>query len=485
MKIEFDFSSFRFRIITTLVIVVTLTTFGAFYIYNKILGEKIFTSAREDMISFLYFMRDQVISIHDGRLIKPYLQTLEGNNLGLHSHLVSADGKVVYPAGKKFTEMKGENFTMLAKLPQDITIRSIKSDSAFSRAVIRLGNSGACTKCHDPANKILGYIVVDYSMKTPESTIAFTRKFSLIFTLIMVTIILAFVFFLHYKLVRKSLLNFQQAINQINEGNLDERIKIPKTTELGKLSASFNEMVNRFQQTQTELKRYHDQELKNSRKLATVGEMSARLAHEIRNPITGIANAVEIIMEEDNNEGNRQILAEIRRQAHRVNKAVSNMLNFARSKELNLRMSDLNEIIRSVVFFLQNQSAHHKVQFNTDLPADIPEFLFDPEQIENAMINIGLNAINACKINGMILFRTFRDETGNFIRIAVSDNGDGIPEDKLEEVFKPFYTTRTQGTGLGLAIVQEIIAMHGGSVSVSNNPTGGCTFVVSIPFLPG
>ena len=209
--------------------------------------------------------------------------------------------------------------------------------------------------------------------------------------------------------------------------------------------------------------------------------MSARLAHEIRNPITGIANAVEIIIEETRDTENKPVLEEIRRQANRVNKAVSNLLNYSRSRELHLQEGDINEIIKSVVFFLSNQDIDKKINLILELGDNVPPFNFDTEQVENVLLNLGMNAIQASETNNTIAYTTLFLEGERKILVAVSDSGTGIPEDKFQDIFKPFYTTRTQGTGLGLAIAKEIIEMHLGEIKVENNLDKGCTFTITLP----
>ncbi|MCK9422387.1 MAG: ATP-binding protein [Bacteroidales bacterium] len=482
MKIEINFTSFRFKIVTTIIVVITVMSFFSFYIYNYYLSKKIYENAKEDILSVLTLMKGQIVAVHDGRIIKPSLRQLDKNGQVIHSYLIDADGKVLYPSQFNPNEFDTINLRKLASLPNDITLTTFQDANVpFSRAIIRLKNSPTCYNCHASTKPILGYIGIDFAMHSPGDTIAFTRQFSFIFTVILILLVLGFVLTLHYKIVRKSLSEFQKAINVINQGNLNERLTIPKSTELGRLGKSFNEMVGHFQQTQNELQKYHQQEIRTSQKLATIGEMSARLAHEIRNPITGIANAIEIIIEETKDTENKPVLEEIQRQANRVNKAVSNLLNYSRSKDLNPQEADINEIIKSVVFFLENQAINKKINFKVELGKDIPLFYFDPEQVENVLLNLGLNAVQASDVRGTITYETSWSAAGKKVQIAVRDTGIGIPEDKLPDIFKPFYTTRTQGTGLGLAIVKEIIDMHQGEIRVENNPDKGCTFYISLP----
>jgi len=482
MKIEIDFSSFRFKIIFTLIFVICTMSFLSFYTYNYFLSKKIYKNAEENIVSVLYFLRDQIIAVHDGRLIKPYLRELEKNDRILHSSLIDDEGRTIYSSKSTTGSIEPVDIRTLQSLQDDITMQSFKSKSgSYSRAIIRFHNLPSCYNCHAPEKKIIGYIFVDFSMKDSEETVLFTRKYSLAFSGVMVLLILGFVLILHYKIIRKSLSRFTKAMNSINEGNLDARIQIPRSTELGKLSRSFNEMVGNFQKTQKELQEYHEKEIKSSQKLVSIGEMSARLAHEIRNPITGIANAIEIIIEETKDQEHKPILEEIQRQANRVNKAISNLLNYSRSKELYKQEGEINEIIKSIVFFLENQASHKRIRFELELSQEIPTFQFDHEQIENVLLNLGINAVQACDESGTIRYETYYSAAQKMVTVAVRDTGAGIPEDKLRDIFVPFYTTRTRGTGLGLAIAKEITEMHHGTIRVENNPESGCTFYISLP----
>jgi signal transduction histidine kinase len=442
----------------------------------------VYKNAENDISSYLHFFRDQIIAIHDGRTIRPSLQELAKSESIMGAYLFDPQGTILYPPG--MTELRNNNFDFneLSTREDDITMQTYKlGDVHFSRAAIRFSNQPACYNCHSPDKSILGYVVLDFSMHKYEDTAVLTRNFGLFFTLIMVSLIIMFVMIMHYKFIKKSLADFKTTINIINNGNLEGRVKIPESKELGELGRSFNTMVDQFQHTQEELQQYHEEELKNKQKLASIGEMSARLAHEIRNPVTGIGNAIEIIIEETEDNQYKPVLEEIRRQANRVNKAISNLLNYSRSKDLNMQECEINEIIQSVVFFLNNQAVSKKIYFQVDLGKDVPLFRFDPEQIENVLLNLGMNAIQTIGNEGIIEISSTFDPRRKRVCVSVKDNGKGIPEDKIKDIFNPFFTMRTEGTGLGLAIAKEIIEMHHGEISAENNPDKGCTFHISLP----
>lgn len=434
------------------------------------------------MISFLYFFRDQIISIHDGKTIKPSLNEIVKGESILGAYLFNDKGELLYSPTEKSILNDSLNFEVLSLLKEDISFNTVsKGTQHFSRASIRFSNSPSCYFCHSSEQKTLGYVVLDFSLHQYEDTIAYTRNFGIFFTALMLTLILIFVLIMHYRFIKKSLSEFKTTINVINSGNLDGRVKIPESKELGELGESFNMMIDQFQHAQQELQHYHQQELSNKQKFASIGEMSARLAHEIRNPITGIANAVEIIIEETENEQNKTVLEEIRRQANRVSKAISNLLNYSRTKELNLQEANINEIIKSVIFFLKNQVNQKSINFRANLGENMPLFKFDVEKIENVLLNLGMNAIQTIAVEGEIIITSDLDHVEGKVLISFKDNGKGIPEDKITEIFNPFFTLRTEGTGLGLAIVKEIVEMHNGEVIAYNNADKGCTFIVSLP----
>ena len=144
-------------------------------------------------------------------------------------------------------------------------------------------------------------------------------------------------------------------------------------------------------------------------------------------------------------------------------------------------MNNINEVINQLVFFLKNQVHHKEIGFHLDLEDDIPHFRFDPKQMEDVLLNLGLNAIQAIPKNGTITFKTTYNPSEGRIYIHVSDTGKGIPKDDLSRIFHPFFTTRNEGTGLGLAIVKDVIDKHNGEIWVENNEASGCTFTISLP----
>jgi two-component system NtrC family sensor kinase len=476
--------SFRVKIIGTIILVVSVYSFLSFTVFNIYIKNKL-SVQKEHSFSQINLLKDQyyfTINQHDGRILKSMLKNLEKNKDVLRTYLINSRLKVSYP--ENYTSLGNDTlrFEKLFSQEKDISINNHRNEPVpFHRVFIRMKNASSCYGCHEPSQKYLGMIVMDMANRENSGIIDFSRKFSFYYTLFILLTIFGLVAYLHYKYIRKSMNQFRSAITLINEGYLDSRLAIPEVREFGSLGKDFNKMVETFEKAQKELQAYHQKELQNSQKLATIGEMSARIAHEIRNPITGIARAMEVIIADMKDSDHKPILEEIQRQANRVNQAISNMLRFSRSKDLFLEQGNINEVITSLVFFLKHQAHDKEVNIEMELSEDIPQFSFDHELIENVILNISLNAIQSIPENGIIKLTTRYDSLKQFVIISLSDNGNGIPEEIGKEIFKPFFTSRTKGTGLGLAISKDIIEKHRGELWYENNADKGCTFFISLP----
>jgi signal transduction histidine kinase len=476
--------SFRVKIIATLVIGITLYSILAFTIYSISLKNKLISNIEEN-IEHINLLRDHYyfsIRQHDGTIIRSFLKELENNRDVLRSFIVDGKSKVVYPNDHRSLLTDTARFAQLFSQEKDISLKTYRTESApFTRVFIRMQNKPPCYSCHNPAQKSLGLIVLDLSNHDTERIISNSWKFSFFYTLFLLLGIFALVAWLHYRYIRSSLSHFRNTINQVNQGKLETRLAIPEVNELGSLGKSFNEMLSTFERIQLELFEYHRKEMENAQKLATIGEMSARIAHEIRNPVTGIARALDIILAEMKDGENKPILEEIQRQANRVEQAISNLLKYSRSQDIVLHEGNINEVIKSLVFFLKHQSHEKQIDFRMELSEVMPAMFFDYELLENVLLNLSFNSINAIKENGILIFKTSYDKSGKKLIIAVEDNGTGIPGEVGKEIFKPFYSTHTKGTGLGLAISRDIIEKHKGEIWYRNNEGAGCTFFISLP----
>ncbi len=221
-------------------------------------------------------------------------------------------------------------------------------------------------------------------------------------------------------------------------------------------------------------------------KLASIGRLSAGVAHEINNPLTTILTTAMLIQEDiDSKDPMYQELETIASEALRCRKIVSSLLDFARQKQAKKELNDINRIVEETAVLLNKQAAFRDITLEQQLGDDIPPFRMDKDQIQQALINLALNAIEATASGGRVAFATRYISKGRMIEIAVSDTGSGISPDILDNIIDPFFTTKETGNGLGLAITHGIVEQHGGMLDVMSEVGHGSCFFIRFPVVNG
>jgi PAS domain S-box-containing protein len=228
-------------------------------------------------------------------------------------------------------------------------------------------------------------------------------------------------------------------------------------------------------------RRLIEEKIRERERLAYIGQLTTLLAHEIRNPLSSVKMNVQILSKKLNLSGNDQRRMEIvGSEIKRLEVILEEVLNFAKPMKLFLKAENINEIIGEVLENLSEKIGEKKIRIEESLDKDLPRIFLDRGKIQQAFLNIVLNAIDALHENGNLKIvssiEKILDET--IIKIEVSDNGIGIEEKNVKDVFKPFFTTKQMGTGLGLANVEKIIETHGGFIKVDSRLGQGTSIYV-------
>ena len=234
-------------------------------------------------------------------------------------------------------------------------------------------------------------------------------------------------------------------------------------------------------QSQSELIIRIEEQLRRAERLSALGELSAILAHEIRNPLASIRGTAEILMEADTSADSRgEFLGILVKESDRLNRVVEDFLRMARPEPITKRECDLNVELANMVTLLSTEARAHKVTLQL-FPTELPRFVGDGEKLRQAFLNLMLNGIQACGAGGRLEVTTRLDREAGCIEIRFADNGPGIAPESMAEIFEPFFTTKGSGTGLGLPITKKIIEGHGGTVEVESEPGAGALFKVRLP----
>jgi two-component system sensor histidine kinase HydH len=223
-------------------------------------------------------------------------------------------------------------------------------------------------------------------------------------------------------------------------------------------------------------------------RLVSLGELSAYVAHEIRNPLTGIRTTVQFVSSKlKPNDSRREDLDDVIKELDRIEQIITGLLLFARPQSGRPALTGVDAVVEKTLTGIELQLADARVTVERDFAPDLPELWLDPDLVHQVFLNLCLNAIQSMPeggtltvTTGMRRYRTRR----SFVDISFSDSGVGIPREAMEKIFDPFFTTRSMGTGLGLSISLQIVRDHGGVITAKNNPGGGATLRVSFPLPP-
>lgn len=217
-------------------------------------------------------------------------------------------------------------------------------------------------------------------------------------------------------------------------------------------------------------------------RLATVGELAAGLAHELRNPLAGISGALHVLGSQlQPDDERRALLADLQAQIARMNRTLSDLLQHARPEKPRRVAVEINGLLEQSLKFLPRGD----IEVIRRLDGSLPPVLVDPNLLHQALLNILVNARQAMPNGGRLTIETrILARNGRPVQIRIADTGVGIPEDQLGRIFQPFFTTKAQGTGLGLAITARVVEEHGGRITVESAVGKGTAFTIALPTAP-
>ncbi len=266
------------------------------------------------------------------------------------------------------------------------------------------------------------------------------------------------------------------------EGDLDARVELERADEFGALAAGFNQMMARLKQMQTELEAHHHREMEQSGHLVAVGEMVGVISHELRNPLAGIRSAIQVLVAQAEEDGNREVLKHLDTATQRLDSMLGSTLDLLRPNRMVVEFTDLNEALEQALFFIQ-RDRRRGVELKMELGPNLPLIHIDREQIQQVFLNLALNALQAMGTEGTLTITT--SEVGGThdraLAVRFVDTGPGIPPERRAQIFEPLFTTRPDGTGLGLSTSKRIVERHGGTLTVESEVGVGSTFTVILP----
>ena len=336
------------------------------------------------------------------------------------------------------------------------------------------------------------------------STMATSRNiFSLVFALgTIATIVIGYVL---AQSIAKPILRLRSISQAVAAGDLDQNTGFERADEIGELASAFDTMTLRLRERTVEAARLYAEtidrnkeladinarlqttqaQLVQSEKLASVGQLTAGIVHDVKNPLAVIKGLAEELHEEIGiDPSTRAQLATIRDSASRASNIVTDLLKFARQSTPEMQRRDMRETIQSSLRLTEYLTRKGKVEVIVDLPDQPVMVTYDDQQIEQVLINLFTNAVQAMEHGGSLRINLGRAKGA--IALAVQDTGMGIPKQNIARIFDPFFTTKPEGegTGLGLSVSFGIVSRHGGTIEIESELGWGTTFTILLPEEP-
>jgi len=281
--------------------------------------------------------------------------------------------------------------------------------------------------------------------------------------------------------VQRPMVELQEKIGQVGLGDLSVGVSFARRNdEIGDLGRNFNRMVEQLRESREEIERLHHTQMSRAEHLATLGELATGLAHEIRNPLAGIAGVIEIIGRDlPPTSPACAVVKDVRLEIAQINHILSDLLQTARPHPPQIRKSDLNTTVEHAIMLARQQALSRSIEIVLTKDTELPEVEHDSDQIHQVLLNLLLNAIQAIEGPGTIKVKL--KPQGLFAAIVVADSGRGISPEHLPNIFRPFYTTKGDGTGLGLSLARRIVEEHHGRIEVTSTVGKGSKFAVLLP----
>jgi two-component system NtrC family sensor kinase len=361
---------------------------------------------------------------------------------------------------------------------------------------------------HPESKTVLGVLDVRMSLKQIDENLA-ESKWHMVLSALGTVLIIGVVSagFIN-KVVRRPVRKLIEGTKQVSDGNLEFRTSTDSKDELGDLAASFNKMAADLKQAYDEIKRWSEtleekvkqkteelQKVQNHiilmEKMASLGQLSATVAHELNNPLEGVLTYTKLLKKKLENRrlsdaeleemvGQLTFIAD---ETMRCGNIVKNLLLFSKTESAGFKPESINAILEKCIRLVAHHLEMHNIVLKKEFCQEVPLLLGDANQLQQAFLAITMNAVEAMPGGGTLTLRTTLREAGEAVEVGIADTGVGIAPGVLPRIFEPFFTTKSEGkgVGLGLSVAYGIVKRHDGRIAVDSAVDQGTTFTIVLP----
>ncbi len=342
----------------------------------------------------------------------------------------------------------------------------------------RLRSEAECAECH-PAAATLGAATMRLDLTDQMAAARGSIRGNLVILIAGWALLVGAVNFWLGRATRRSLARLRQreSLEELSTQHSADASGLL----LDPVSAELYESLRSLRENQRNLDAEVTNRLRRAEHMASLGQLAAGLAHEIKNPLAGIRGVIELLRDESDDESQRNLFEQIVKELDRVNRTIHSLLSFARPSLPKRVPTDVSELIEDSVRLIRPNLQKQNIALEVEVAPNVGDFELDPTHIRHVLMNLVTNAAEAMENGGSISIRAIISPDGDDLFLSVTDDGPGIDATVHEKIFEPFYTTKFTGTGLGLAVVNSLVSRSDGVVELLSEPGRGTTVFVLLP----
>jgi signal transduction histidine kinase len=391
--------------------------------------------------------------------------------------LLDVNGAVIASSRKE------EHGRLLPPPPVQPKLQRDAQEGVAREIFLPIYNNQPCQGCHGRDKDVMAVLSVEISTQEVLQAIGQQRDRALLLFLLVHAALLGCLALLLGRFYHRPLRRLSMMLRRVrDEPRADLTALKEMPGPLRELSQALEGLLRSFSQARAELASCQVDAMRKMQKMASLGELAAAVAHEIKNPLAGISGAIQVLAEDMSpQDPRREIIQEVLSEIDRLDRSIKDLLTFARPPQPRRVKTSLLDVLERAKRFVEAKARQQGVELKTMVADTSTEAWVDPEQMYQVFLNLMLNALGSMPGGGTLSVGMYSDPQENTLEVSFSDTGEGIPPESLKDIFKPFFTTKHSGTGLGLAISLNIVEAHGGRIEVESLQGLGSTFRVIIP----
>jgi len=399
--------------------------------------------------------------------------------------ILTLDGRIfasTRPAEKAAGLSAGDRELVRALVDEGRPRRTILSKSQRTiRSFMLVENAPECHACHGAERRLNGVLEVEFDYREASDLLWKSQWKAVVPAVLSLGLLIFVLLRLFERLINRPISLLKDHMKRVQDGDLDVRLAPQKNDEIGSLTASFNVMVEKLKAANREIETLYNQRIDRAEHLAAFGELAAGLAHDVKNPLSGMKGALEIISQNAAaDDPHKEIFQEMLVQIDKIINVIQDFLSYARPKPPHFGRTVPSLFVENAIRLAKTQLGGKDVRFHFHPARTEAPVCLDADRMQEVILNLLINSISAIEARGNV-FVMMRTLPGRALFIYVVDDGAGIRAAQLPQIFNPFFSTKKDGTGLGLSICKRTVDAHRGTISVRSREGRGTTFVIRLP----